>query len=313
LAFARKQIIAPKVLNLNLAVENMLQMLRRLIGEDIDLVWHPDTGLWPVKVDPSQLDQVLANLCVNARDAISDVGKLTIETHNATFDQAYCADHLGFVPGDFVMLAVSDDGCGMDQETLSHIFEPFFTTKKMDKGTGLGLATVYGIAKQNDGFINIYSEPGQGSTLKIYLPRHEGMIDAMEQTTAAPKPMAHGETILVVEDDAGVLKLAAKILQGLGYTVLTTNTPAKALGLVEAHADRIELLLTDVVMPEMNGRELADQIQALCPQIKILFMSGYTADIIAHRGVLEKGVNFIHKPFSNWDLANAVRNVLDQA
>ncbi len=181
LAFARKQTVAPKVLDLNETVEGMLKMLRRLIGEDIDLVWLPDSDLWPVKMDPSQIDQILANLCVNARDAIEGVGKITIETHKVTFDEAYCADHSGFIPGDFVMLAVSDDGQGMDKETLDKIFEPFFTTKGIGKGTGLGLATVYGIVKQNNGFINVYSEPGQGTTFKIYLPRHAAETEQMER------------------------------------------------------------------------------------------------------------------------------------
>ena len=185
LAFARKQTIAPKVLDLNETVEGMLKMLRRLIGEDIDLAWLPGASLWPVKMDPSQIDQILANLCVNARDAIAGVGKVTIETGTVVFDAAYCADHAGFVPGEFVMLAVSDNGCGMDKEMLDKIFEPFFTTKDVDKGTGLGLATVYGIVKQNNGFINVYSEPGKGTTIKIYLPRHEGKaVEIQEESTA---------------------------------------------------------------------------------------------------------------------------------
>ena len=312
LAFARQQTIAPAVLDLNTTVEGMLKMLRRLIGENINLAWLPYSDLWPIKMDPSQLDQIFANLCVNARDAITDVGKLSVETQNVTFDEAYCTNHLGFIPGDFVMLAVSDDGCGMDREKQAHIFEPFFTTKAVGKGTGLGLATVYGIVKQNDGFINVYSEPGQGTTFRIYLPRYKGMLtDAMEEK-ATPIPEGKGEWVLVVEDDAAVMKLTAKILNGLNYTVLTAQTRGKAMDLAERHAHRIELLLIDVVMPEMNGRDLANEIRSICPNLKTLFMSGYTADVIAQHGVLEEGVNLIQKPFATAAMASAVRKALEE-
>jgi len=312
LAFARKQTISPKVLDLNDNVESMLKMLRRLIGEDIDLVWSPGAGLWPVKMDPSQIDQIMANLCVNARDAIVGVGKVTIETENSTLDATYCADHPGFVPGEFVLLAVSDNGCGMDKEILDKIFEPFFTTKDVDKGTGLGLAMVYGIAKQNNGFVNVYSEPGQGTTIKIYLPRHGGKAVEIKRESTAQIPQGQGETVLVVEDDLSVLKLARQILEGLGYTVLTAGTTTEAIGLAEEHAGEISLLLTDVIMPEMNGRDLAQQLQALYPDLKHIFMSGYTANIIATRGVIDKGEHFIQKPFSRRDLAIIVRKVLDE-
>ena len=313
LAFARQQTIAPKVLDLNATVEGMLKMLRRLIGENINLAWLPHPDLWPVKMDPSQLDQILANLCVNARDAITDVGKISVETQNTTLDGAYCVDHLGFVPGDFVMLTVSDDGCGMDIKKQERIFEPFFTTKKVGKGTGLGLATVYGIVKQNNGFINVYSEPGRGTTFKIYLPKYEGMVtDAMEEKTK-PIPKGKGEWVLVVEDNDSVLKLADKMLNGLGYTVLTARTRGEAMDLVKRHAHRIQLLITDVVMPEMNGRELANEILGLCPNIQTLFMSGYTADVIVNHGVLEEGVNFIQKPFTTHGIASAVRKLLDES
>jgi len=312
LAFARQQTIAPAVLDLNTTVEGMLKMLRRLIGENINLAWLPYSDLWPVKMDPSQLDQILANLCVNARDAITDVGKLRVETQNVTLDEAYCTNHLGFIPGDFVMLAVSDDGCGMDREKQEHIFEPFFTTKLVGKGTGLGLAMVYGIVKQNDGFINVYSEPGQGTTFRIYLPRYKGMItDAMEEKTT-PIPEGKGEWVLVVEDDAAVMKLTAKILDGLNYTVVTAQTRGKAMDLIKRHVQRIELLLIDVVMPEMNGRDLANEIRSICPNIKTLFMSGYTADVIAQHGVLEEGVNIIQKPFATQAMASAVRKALEE-
>ncbi|MCX5883122.1 MAG: response regulator [Deltaproteobacteria bacterium] len=312
LAFARKQTIALEVLDLNENIEAMLKMLRRLIGEDIDLAWLPGTGLWPVKMDPSQIDQILANLCVNARDAIVGVGKVNIETANKVFDSAYCADHVGFIPGEFVLMAISDNGCGMDKEILNNIFEPFFTTKDVGKGTGLGLATVYGIVKQNNGFINVYSEPGKGTTIKIYLPRYEGKAVEIQEESTVEIPSGIGETILVVEDDLSVLKLAHKILDDLGYTVLLATTPGEALGLTEEHAGEIHLLVTDVIMPEMNGHELATRLQSLCPDLKCIFMSGYTRDAISHHGVLDEGVYFVQKPFSKKDLAKTVRKVLDE-
>ena len=310
LAFARKETIAPEVLELNAAVENMLKMLRRLIGEDIDLAWQPAPALWLVSMDPSQVDQILANLCVNARDAIQDVGKVTIETGTMSIDAAYCADHAGFIPGDFVTLTVSDDGCGMDRETLEKVFEPFFTTKGLREGTGLGLATVYGIVKQNKGFINVYSEPGKGTSFRVYLPRHAGEVTARP---AIPEAVGagRGETLLVVEDDPAILKLAVRILEPLNYNVLKARTPEEAIALAEAHNGEIHLLVTDVVMPGMNGRELSDHLTKVYPRLKILFMSGYTANVIAHRGVLDSDVHFIHKPFSKQGLAASVRSVLD--
>jgi two-component system sensor histidine kinase EvgS len=311
LAYSRKQTVSPKVLDLNDTLEGMLKILRRLVGEDIDLVWRPAAGLWPVKIDPAQLDQILGNLCVNARDAITDVGKVTIETDNIIFDEAYCADHLGFVPGEFVLLAVSDDGCGMDKETLDHAFEPFFTTKGVNEGTGLGLATVYGILKQNNGFINVYSELENGTTFRLYFPRHEGKADMTIVTNAAKVPQGKGETVLLVEDDQAIMKMCRKMLENLGYQVLTASSPGEAMRLADKHAGDICLLITDVVMPEMNGRDLAYQLHALYPEIKTLFMSGYTADVIAHRGALDDGVNFIQKPFSQTDLAIKVGKALD--
>ncbi len=312
LAFARRQTIDPKEIDLNETVEYILKMLRRIIGEDIDLSWQPGPGRMPVFMDPSQLDQLLANLCVNARDAIDGVGKLTIETDNITFDRAYCDDHAGFVPGDFVLLAVSDDGHGMDKDTLDNVFEPFFTTKEVGKGTGLGLSTVYGIVKQNDGFINVYSEPGKGTTFRIYLPRHEGEAGLIEAQGVAETPTSRGETVLIVEDDFSILKLAQRILENLGYTVLAASTPGRAEALAEEHAGHIHLLITDVVMPEMNGRDLAESLKAHYPTLKVLFMSGYTSNVIAHRGVLDSGVNFIQKPFSTRDLAVKVREALNR-
>jgi len=311
LAFARRQTIAPRALDINETVEGMLKMIQRLIGEDIDLAWRPKPEVWPVLMDPSQLDQILANLCVNARDAIAGVGKITIETENIVLDEAYCADHEGFVPGNFVMIAVSDDGQGMDRKTMSHLFEPFFTTKKAGKGTGLGLSTIYGAVKQNKGFINVYSEPGKGSTFKIYLPRHAGE-KGRKQTEEAEIPTLKGqETILLVEDEPMILELAATILETQDYTVLQASTPGEAIRLAREHAGKIHLLLTDVIMPEMNGRELAKNLLSLYPDMKRLFMSGYTADVIAHHGVLDEGVRFISKPFSMKGLIAKVRAALD--
>ena len=307
LAFARKQTVAPRVLDLNKTLEGMLKMLERLIGEDIDLEWLPGRDLWEVNMDPSQIDQILANLCINARDAIADVGRITIETSTAAFDEDYCLEHDGFVPGEFVMLTVSDDGCGMDRETLSQVFEPFFTTKELGKGTGLGLATVYGIVKQNNGFINAYSEPGQGTIFRIYLPRHRDKPGEIHEKGPAETAVRGHETILLVEDEPAILSMTTMMLKRLGYTVLTASTPGEAIRLARENAEQINLLMTDVVMPEMNGRDLAKKLLSLYPNLRCLFMSGYTANVIAHHGVLDKGINFIQKPFSKLSLAKVLK------
>lgn len=310
LAFARKQTIAPKLLDLNETVSEMLNMLRRLIGEEIDLAWFPGKDLWAIKVDPSQIDQILANLCVNAKDAITGVGKIIIETGTTSFDEAYCKLHVGSVPGDYVYLSLSDNGCGMDKKTISHLYEPFFTTKEQGKGTGLGLATVYGVVKQNRGFINVYSQPGRGSTFKIYLPRHKGL--AKQNITQKQVELASQghETILLVEDESSILQMTTIMLEQLGYTVLAAITPGQAIELAERNTSQINLLITDVVMPEMNGKELSKKIIALHPNLKHLFVSGYTTNVIAHQGVLEEGVHFIQKPFHRNDLADKIREVL---
>ena len=311
LAFARKQTVSPEILDLNKTVTGMTNMLQRLIGEDIDLKWLPGENVWPVKVDPGQIDQILANLCVNARDAIADVGKVTIETGNAEFDETYCTDHPGFVPGEYVLLSVSDDGCGMDTETLGKIFEPFFTTKESGKGTGLGLATVYGVVTQNKGFVNVYSEPGHGTTFKIYLPRHRTKADFLPKMAKDLPPERGQETILLVEDEPAILRMTTIMLERMGYQVVAARTPGEAIRLAQEHAGRIHLLMTDVIMPEMNGRVLAKNILSINPNLKRLFMSGYTANVIAHHGVLDKGVNFIQKPFSREELGAKVRKALD--
>ncbi len=311
LAFARKQTVAPRVLDINKTARNTLNMLQRLMGENIELNWVPGSGLWPVRMDPSQLDQLLANLCVNARDAITGVGKVTIETGNRVFDETSRGLDPGFVPGEYVMLAVSDDGNGIDRGVLDHIFEPFFTTKEAGKGTGLGLSTVYGIVKQNEGFINVYSEPGKGSTFRIYLPRFEGETGEPVAENAAEVPQGGGQTVLLVEDEPTILNVGREMLESLGYKVLTAETPGEALHQVRAYAGEIQLVLTDVVMPEMNGRDLARLLLDIRPGLRCLFASGYTADIIAHQGELDAGVVFIQKPFSIRDLAAKVRKALE--
>ncbi len=311
LAFARRDVIQPRVLDLNETVEAMLTILRRLLGENIDLIWQPGSRLGPVYLDPSQLDQILANLCVNARDAIVDVGRVTIATQNAVVDAGSAATPLVIAAGEYVTLAVSDTGCGMSREIMDRIFEPFFTTKGPGKGTGLGLATVYGAVKQNRGTIRVASEPGRGTTFQIYLPRHHAPPGkTVESVPAAPR--SRGETVLAVEDEEGLLRVVEIGLRSLGYSVLTARTPHEALQMLEQRSAPIQLLLTDVILPEMNGKELADRLQVGRPQLKRLFMSGYTADVIAEHGVLEKGIRLLQKPFSTRDLAFAVRAALDE-
>jgi len=312
LAFARKQTVSPEVLDLNRTLENMTTMLRRLMGEDIDLAWHPGENVWPVKMDPSQIDQILANLCVNARDAIADVGRVTIETGNASIEEAYCRAHPGFNPGEYAFMAVSDNGCGMDEETMESIFEPFFTTKESGKGTGLGLATVYGVVRQNGGFIDVCSEPGRGTTFHIYLPRYRATSEIMPEKVKTPPTGPGHETILLVEDDTAVLRMTAQMLQRLGYWVFKAGTPAEAISLAREHAGAIHLLVTDLVMPEMNGLDLARRLLSICPDLKRLFMSGYTADVIARHGVLDRGIDFIQKPFSMEQFGVKIREVLDK-
>ena len=299
LAFARQQTVAPKVLDLDDTISGVLKLLRPIAGENIDLVWKPGLASWPVRMDPAQIDQMLANLLVNARDAIADVGKVVIETGNASFDAGYCAAHPGFAPGDYVMLAVSDSGGGMDKETQARIFEPFFTTKQLGKGTGLGLATVYGIVKQNDGFINVYSEPGSGTTFRIYLPRHRSQPDAAAEPAREELVPTGQETILLVEDENALLQIAIAMLGQLGYVVLAANGPAAALDRAREHPGPIHLVITDVIMPEMNGKDLMARLAAIHPGARCLFISGYTADVISHQGLLEEGLHFLQKPFSS--------------
>ncbi|MDA3924284.1 MAG: PAS domain S-box protein [Kiritimatiellae bacterium] len=310
LAFARKQTMTPKVLDLNETVCGMLMMLRQLIGEDIDLTWQPTAADTTVKMDPAQIDQILANLCVNARDAIAGVGKLKVETGTLTADANFCAMTPDLVPGEYVTLSVSDTGCGMEPEMLEYIFEPFYTTKDVGEGTGLGLATVYGIVKQNNGSINLTSVPGKGTTFRLFLPRHCGESMQVSASGPAKAALRGHDTVLLVEDEPLILEMGKRMLESLGYRVLTAGLPDEAIAMAEEHAGEIHLLLTDVVMPQMNGLDLAIRLTLFHPKIKHMFMSGYTADIIAKQGLIEEGMHFIQKPFTIQDLAAKVRDVL---
>jgi PAS domain S-box-containing protein len=313
LAFARKQTVSPKVLDLNETVVSMLKMLRRLIGEDIDLLWLPGHELHHVKIDPSQIDQMLANLAVNARDAIAGVGRVTIATANISLSEEDCRNRQTVAPGDYVVLTVSDSGAGMSQEVLDHIFEPFYTTKDVGKGTGLGLSTVFGIVKQNNGFVEVSSEAGSATVFNIYLPMCPVETAARQEGKEPEKPPRGHETVLIVEDEPAILSLGNTILQRLGYTVLTSATPNAAFQMVVDNKDAIELLITDVVMPEMNGRDLLEWLSTIKPGLKCLYMSGYTANTIAHHGVLDEGVRFLQKPFSVLELATQVRRAIDES
>ena len=312
LAFSRKQILAPKVLDLNEVVTENLKMLTRMIGEDIDLVMVPGPALGAVRADPGQIDQVIMNLAVNARDAMPQGGKLTIETANVTLDDNFARTHAPVVPGDYVMLSISDTGVGMDGETQSRIFEPFFTTKGA-KGTGLGLSTVYGIVKQSGAYIFVESQPQRGTAFRAYFPRADIREEAVpaQESTGLPRPDRGQETILLVEDEPNLRRLAQQYLEKQGYRILEAEDGAAALQIVDGHRGKIDLLLTDVVMPGMNGRELAGQITAQRPEIRVLYMSGYTENAIGHDGLLETGINLLQKPFSLPTLKERVRELLD--
>lgn len=310
LAFARKQASDPRPVDLNGTVGRVHTMLGRLLGEEVELVFRPAEGLWLVRADPAQVDQLLANLCVNARDAIAGPGRITLETGNVTLDEVWCASHAGSRPGPFVQLTIADTGCGMPPDVLAHLFEPFFTTKEVGRGTGLGLATAYGIVQQNAGFIEVESVPGKGTAFQIYFPRFDGPAGSGDEPAAGGAPRGSGETILVVEDEPALLALATTMLEGLGYRVLAAETPDSALRLAEGHAGELRLLLTDVIMPGMNGRTLAERVARLVPGLPCLFMSGYTADVIAHRGLLGGGVRLLAKPFSPLALAVHVDEAL---
>jgi two-component system cell cycle sensor histidine kinase/response regulator CckA len=309
LAFSRRQVMQPRVLDVNLLLLDAEKMLRRLIGEDIQLsvLLSPEAG--NIRVDPGHIEQIVFNLAVNARDAMPDGGRLTIETAPARLDEAYARTHAGVTPGDYVMLGISDTGQGMDAETKSHMFEPFFTTKGQGKGTGLGLATVYGIVKQSGGDIWVYSEPGQGTTFKVYFPRADGPAD---RPAGSPSAAVRGtETVLVVEDEEGVRELIAALLRRLGYTVIAAVDGHDAIRLSERHAGPIQLLLTDVVLPQAGGRQVAEKLRLARPGMRVLYLSGYTENAVVHHGVLDADVAFLAKPFSHEALAKKVREVLD--
>jgi CheY-like chemotaxis protein len=314
LAFSRKQVLQPRILEVNSIVNDLTKMLRRMIGDDIQLVIRPSASLGMIMADPSQLEQVLMNLAVNARDAMPHGGKLLVETSNVKLDESYALEHRPIVPGDYVMLAVSDSGCGMDAQTQAHIFEPFFTTKEEGKGTGLGLSTVYGVVKQSGGYIWVYSELGIGTTFKIYFPRVKREQVVVHETPAfsASSPALSSITILLVEDEDSMRQLARGLLESNGFTVLDASNGTEALKIAQQYPEKIHLLLTDVIMPGMSGSELAKHMQVVRPGLHVLYMSGYTDDMIAHQGVLESGLTLLEKPFSKEALMMKVREALDK-
>jgi len=310
LTFARKQSNNPIILDMNAELRSMLNMLRRLIGENIQLDLIPGDQLWQIKTDQTQFYQVITNLCINARDAIDGSGRISIRTENIVIDDNYCADYVGCIPGDYALLTVSDNGCGMDKETREKIFEPFFTTKEAGEGTGLGLSTVYGIVEQNSGLIHCYSEPGEGTSFRVYFPRYFDSGKADSHAVLRDIPRGHHETILVVEDEQTIRMLTKYILENIDYQVITAETPHEAVQLAEKHKDSIELLISDVIMPEMNGKELSITLRSIIPHLKVLYISGYTADVFAGRGILEEGMHFLEKPFSKSEIAKKIRNVI---
>jgi CheY-like chemotaxis protein len=309
MAFSRKQTLQPVVLNINDLIGNLENMLKRVLGEHLDLEWRLAEELGDVKADPGQIEQVLVNLAVNARDAMPGGGKLTIETANVELDAEYAAAHVGTLAGSYIMLAVTDNGCGIEPSVLAHMFEPFFTTKAIGKGTGLGLATAYGIAKQHGGNVWAYSEVGRGTTFKVYLPRVSETLE--EQGDIETNDLPQGsETILIVEDEDAVRQVAARILEQRGYKVLTAALPSLADEILAAQGEQIALLLTDVVMPERDGQKLFESAHTTHPNLRVLYMSGYTDRSVAHQGGLEKGAPFIQKPFTAAALLDKVREVL---
>ena len=315
MAFARKQTVNPVVIGLNEAINRQLKMLKKLVGEDVKINWKPGDDLWSVMIDPSQLDQIMVNLALNARDAIPDVGMISIETQNLEIEKGTDIMNPDAKPGEYVMISVSDTGNGMSEEELEHIFEPFFTTKEVGKGTGLGLAMVYGVVSQNGGFIHVHSAPGEGTSFKVYLPRSVDVEEPVKEAKpeSAPAPEPGDETVLLVEDEELVLDLVRKTLESYGYTVLSSSEPEEALEMAEKHQGKIDALVTDVIMPGMNGRALYEKISKIRPETKVLYMSGYTADAIIRRGVIEPGIDLLQKPFSGTAMASKLREVLDSS
>jgi len=312
LSFARKQTIAPKYININECISAISKMLIRLIGENISLIFQPDTTIGVVKMDPGQIDQIVTNLCVNSRDSIKSNGTITIITENAFFDKEYCINNPGYSPGQFVMIEVRDTGCGMSAEIRNHLFEPFFTTKEIGKGTGLGLATVYGMVQQNNGFIIVESELDMGTSFKIYLSKYDGEIEDNGMLDTNLKMAIENKVILVVEDEEIILTITAEMLEMFGYTILKSSTPEKALQIAEKYNGKIDLLITDIIMPHCNGRDLANKLLDLYPHMRCLFMSGYTADIIGKSGILDSEIDFIQKPFSIDILSKKIKEIFDR-
>jgi PAS domain S-box-containing protein len=310
LVFARKQKTKLEILDLNRSVEGMLKILRQIAGDTIDLSWRPREEKSLVTMDSVQIGQILTNLCVNARGAISGVGKIIIETENVVVDETFCTPYGGGEAGDYVLLSVSDDGCGLEKEVLDQVFQPFFTSQKLGQITALGLSMVHGIVTQNNGFIDVYSEPGKGTIFKVYLPRHVDSGVGSRETRVMVPPLSRGETVLLVDDEPELLTLAQTMLEKLGYRVLAAVRPGEAIKLAREYPNEIQMLIVDIIMPEMNGRNLAERLLSLYPRMKILFMSGYTADMIVEQGVLDEDVNFIQKPFSMEELAVTVRDAL---
>jgi len=310
LAFARRQTIAPRIVDINREIHDLTRMLKSFIGENIEFSWHPSESELKVNMDPSQIGQILTNLVVNSRDAIVDNGRISIETKPVSFDENICEQNPDLNIGEYVCLSVTDDGCGMNRRVREHLFEPFFTTKDVGEGSGLGLATVYGIVRQNQGSIRVYSEEGYGTTIKIYFPQCRDEADFKEPETIRGIPEGNGETILVVEDDASILSMMERMLSSLGYSVLTAERPEDAIAFVRNNVGRIALLITDVIMPGMNGRVLSREIVSIDEDIITLFISGYTANAIVKKGVLDKDVDFLGKPFSIGQLARTVHSLL---
>jgi len=311
LAFARKQVISPKALDLNDVVGGTLKLLRRMLGENINLSWSPGARLWAIKFDPSQIDQILANLCVNARDAISEKGDVWVETRNVVLNEEFCAEHPGAFAGEYALLSVRDTGSGISDEIRKYIFEPFFTTKEVGKGTGLGLATVYGIVKQNNSFIDVLSEIGKGTTFSIYIPRFYTEIP-LTTTEDSNLPHGSGETILLIDDEVEILSVGRNMLKHLGYNVLSAQKPSRLLELVESHPGEIYLLITDVVMPDLNGEKVAEAVRLRKPDIKVLFISGHTSEMIGKNDILAESTHFLQKPFNLRSLAEKVRAILEE-
>lgn len=312
LAFSRKQVLSPVILDITKTIKELDKMLNRLIQEDIELKTHLDPNTGKIKADPGQIEQVILNLAINARDAMPNGGKLSIETKTVQFNEPFTWEKSEILPGEYVLIAIQDSGEGMSKEIVEHIYEPFFTTKKEGKGTGLGLSTVYGIVKQSGGFINVYSEPGIGSTFKIYFPCAKGTVTNIERVNIEYSSLKGTETILIAEDDDDILGFASEVLRLYGYNVLEASNGGMALLKCENYKDTIHLLLTDIVMPEMSGAELVERLHALHTEMKVLYMSGYSDDAVLNSGILNQGTNFIQKPFSPSALLERVRNILDE-